>query len=173
MCRRSTWSCHVFYPACASDPVYVSVASRKIYNLDSLYYIVLFSCFSQSGLYVFVVLMMLWWNFSGICSNYWSGLNFSVLGYFNLRVIGAKNRVLLAIFRTLSWRAQFIAHWQLFVVYRQPVPMREWIIGAFINILGSIAINFGTNLLKLGHDEVNNSFPICEDLSLSTVNWSI
>lgn len=31
--------------------------------------------------------------------------------------------------------------------------MREWIIGAFINILGSIAINFGTNLLKLGHDE--------------------
>ncbi|KAG8643852.1 hypothetical protein MANES_11G073500v8 [Manihot esculenta] len=31
--------------------------------------------------------------------------------------------------------------------------MREWIIGAFINLLGSIAINFGTNLLKLGHTE--------------------
>lgn len=32
--------------------------------------------------------------------------------------------------------------------------MGEWVIGAFINIVGSIAINFGTNLLKLGHDEV-------------------
>ncbi|KAB1200613.1 NIPA-like protein 3 [Morella rubra] len=31
--------------------------------------------------------------------------------------------------------------------------MREWIIGAFINLFGSIAINFGTNLLKLGHNE--------------------
>lgn len=31
--------------------------------------------------------------------------------------------------------------------------MGEWIIGAFINLFGSIAINFGTNLLKLGHDE--------------------
>ncbi|XP_052180186.1 probable magnesium transporter NIPA8 [Diospyros lotus] len=31
--------------------------------------------------------------------------------------------------------------------------MGEWVIGAFINIFGSIAINFGTNLLKLGHDE--------------------
>ncbi|KAH7683377.1 Magnesium transporter NIPA protein [Dioscorea alata] len=31
--------------------------------------------------------------------------------------------------------------------------MGEWVIGAFINIVGSIAINFGTNLLKLGHDE--------------------
>ncbi|XP_041006936.1 probable magnesium transporter NIPA8, partial [Juglans microcarpa x Juglans regia] len=29
----------------------------------------------------------------------------------------------------------------------------EWIIGAFINLFGSIAINFGTNLLKLGHNE--------------------
>ncbi|KAL6994546.1 hypothetical protein U1Q18_012649 [Sarracenia purpurea var. burkii] len=31
--------------------------------------------------------------------------------------------------------------------------MGEWVIGAFINLVGSIAINFGTNLLKLGHDE--------------------
>ncbi|KAF6145682.1 hypothetical protein GIB67_002776 [Kingdonia uniflora] len=31
--------------------------------------------------------------------------------------------------------------------------MGEWIIGAFINLFGSIAINFGTNLLKLGHDQ--------------------
>lgn len=32
--------------------------------------------------------------------------------------------------------------------------MGEWVIGAFINFFGSIAINFGTNLLKLGHNEV-------------------
>ncbi|KAK7847027.1 putative magnesium transporter nipa8 [Quercus suber] len=32
--------------------------------------------------------------------------------------------------------------------------MGEWVIGAFINLFGSIAINFGTNLLKLGHNEV-------------------
>lgn len=32
--------------------------------------------------------------------------------------------------------------------------MGEWVIGAVINLIGSIAINFGTNLLKLGHDEV-------------------
>ncbi|XP_010528116.1 PREDICTED: probable magnesium transporter NIPA8 isoform X2 [Tarenaya hassleriana] len=31
--------------------------------------------------------------------------------------------------------------------------MGEWVIGAFINIFGSVAINFGTNLLKLGHNE--------------------
>ncbi|KAJ8752415.1 hypothetical protein K2173_004051 [Erythroxylum novogranatense] len=31
--------------------------------------------------------------------------------------------------------------------------MGEWVIGAFINLIGSIAINFGTNLLKLGHTE--------------------
>uniref|UniRef100_A0A1D1XUJ4 Probable magnesium transporter n=1 Tax=Anthurium amnicola TaxID=1678845 RepID=A0A1D1XUJ4_9ARAE len=31
--------------------------------------------------------------------------------------------------------------------------MGDWIIGAFINLFGSIAINFGTNLLKLGHDQ--------------------
>ncbi|KAI3878706.1 hypothetical protein MKX03_007168 [Papaver bracteatum] len=31
--------------------------------------------------------------------------------------------------------------------------MGEWIVGAVINLFGSIAINFGTNLLKLGHNE--------------------
>ncbi|KAL5864645.1 hypothetical protein ACOSQ3_002159 [Xanthoceras sorbifolium] len=31
--------------------------------------------------------------------------------------------------------------------------MGEWVIGAIINLFGSIAINFGTNLLKLGHNE--------------------
>ncbi|PHT57125.1 putative magnesium transporter NIPA8 [Capsicum baccatum] len=31
--------------------------------------------------------------------------------------------------------------------------MGEWVVGAVINLFGSIAINFGTNLLKLGHDE--------------------
>ncbi|KAG5079312.1 hypothetical protein JHK86_003377 [Glycine max] len=33
--------------------------------------------------------------------------------------------------------------------------MGEWIVGAFINLFGSIAINFGTNLLKLGHNEIS------------------
>ena len=32
--------------------------------------------------------------------------------------------------------------------------MGDWVIGALINIVGSVAINFGTNLLKLGHDQV-------------------
>lgn len=32
--------------------------------------------------------------------------------------------------------------------------MGEWVVGAFINLFGSLAINFGTNLLKLGHNEV-------------------
>ncbi|CAN6464477.1 unnamed protein product [Victoria cruziana] len=31
--------------------------------------------------------------------------------------------------------------------------MGEWVIGAIINLFGSLGINFGTNLLKLGHDE--------------------
>ncbi|XP_019453109.1 PREDICTED: probable magnesium transporter NIPA8 isoform X1 [Lupinus angustifolius] len=31
--------------------------------------------------------------------------------------------------------------------------MGEWIVGALINLIGSIIINFGTNLLKLGHNE--------------------
>jgi hypothetical protein len=34
------------------------------------------------------------------------------------------------------------------------LSMGEWVVGAFINLFGSIAINFGTNLLKLGHNEV-------------------
>jgi hypothetical protein len=33
--------------------------------------------------------------------------------------------------------------------------MGEWIIGACINFVGSIGINFGTNLLKLGHNQVS------------------
>jgi hypothetical protein len=32
--------------------------------------------------------------------------------------------------------------------------MGEWITGAAINVLGSVSINFGTNLLKLGHNQV-------------------
>ncbi|GAB2284024.1 hypothetical protein Dimus_018507 [Dionaea muscipula] len=35
--------------------------------------------------------------------------------------------------------------------------MGEWVVGAFINLFGSIAINFGTNLLKLGHTERERS----------------
>ncbi|KAK4738297.1 hypothetical protein R3W88_001994 [Solanum pinnatisectum] len=35
--------------------------------------------------------------------------------------------------------------------------MGDWVIGALINLLGSIFINFGTNLLKLAHDERNLS----------------
>lgn len=31
--------------------------------------------------------------------------------------------------------------------------MGEWITGAAINVVGSICINFGTNLLKLGHNQ--------------------
>lgn len=38
------------------------------------------------------------------------------------------------------------------------LSMGEWVIGAFINLFGSIAINFGTNLLKLGLDEVHYAF---------------
>jgi len=32
--------------------------------------------------------------------------------------------------------------------------MGEWKTGAAINVLGSVSINFGTNLLKLGHNQV-------------------
>ncbi|KAL6325368.1 hypothetical protein AAG906_023213 [Vitis piasezkii] len=35
--------------------------------------------------------------------------------------------------------------------------MGEWVVGAIINVFGSIAINFGTNLLKLGHNERGRS----------------
>ncbi|PKA59723.1 hypothetical protein AXF42_Ash011847 [Apostasia shenzhenica] len=31
--------------------------------------------------------------------------------------------------------------------------MDQWVFGAIINLVGSITINFGTNLLKLGHDQ--------------------
>ncbi|KAK8938945.1 hypothetical protein KSP39_PZI011386 [Platanthera zijinensis] len=31
--------------------------------------------------------------------------------------------------------------------------MGQWVIGAIINLVGSVTINFGTNLLKLGHDQ--------------------
>lgn len=34
--------------------------------------------------------------------------------------------------------------------------MGDWVIGALINLLGSIFINFGTNLLKSAHDERNS-----------------
>ncbi|XP_060217076.1 probable magnesium transporter NIPA8 [Lycium barbarum] len=36
--------------------------------------------------------------------------------------------------------------------------MGDWVIGALINLLGNIFINFGTNLLKLGHDERKKHF---------------
>lgn len=44
--------------------------------------------------------------------------------------------------------------------------MGEWVIGALINIVGSIAINFGTNLLKLGHDQVCIYLPSCSSCIL-------
>ncbi|XP_042429820.1 probable magnesium transporter NIPA8 isoform X1 [Zingiber officinale] len=48
--------------------------------------------------------------------------------------------------------------------------MGEWIVGAVINIIGSIAINFGTNLLKLGHDERERYFMLINDGSDSKLN---
>ncbi|CAL9058399.1 probable magnesium transporter NIPA8 isoform X2 [Musa acuminata AAA Group] len=45
--------------------------------------------------------------------------------------------------------------------------MGEWIIGAFINIIGSITINFGTNLLKLGHDQREKHYmPSCDGTNI-------
>ncbi|KAL1547419.1 putative magnesium transporter NIPA8 [Salvia divinorum] len=41
--------------------------------------------------------------------------------------------------------------------------MGEWVVGAFINLFGSIAINFGTNLLKLGHDERERHSSVAND----------
>lgn len=38
------------------------------------------------------------------------------------------------------------------------VKMGEWITGAAINVVGSVSINFGTNLLKLGHNQVTVQF---------------
>ncbi|KAK9925611.1 hypothetical protein M0R45_033930 [Rubus argutus] len=43
--------------------------------------------------------------------------------------------------------------------------MGEWVIGAFINLFGSIAINFGTNLLKLGHNERERHSMLESDLT--------
>ncbi|XP_074584453.1 LOW QUALITY PROTEIN: putative magnesium transporter NIPA8 [Curcuma longa] len=48
--------------------------------------------------------------------------------------------------------------------------MGEWIVGAVINIIGSIAINVGTNLLKLGHDERERYFMLINDGSNSKLN---
>ena len=31
------------------------------------------------------------------------------------------------------------------------VPKSNWVVGAFLNIFGSVLINFGTNVMKLGH----------------------
>lgn len=31
--------------------------------------------------------------------------------------------------------------------------MPRWLIGVMINILGSVSINFGTNLMKLAHND--------------------
>ncbi|KAI9083984.1 hypothetical protein K1719_033980 [Acacia pycnantha] len=45
--------------------------------------------------------------------------------------------------------------------------MGEWIVGAFINLIGSIAINFGTNLLKLGHNERERHSAIGSDGKLN------
>jgi hypothetical protein len=53
--------------------------------------------------------------------------------------------------------------------------MGEWITGAAINVLGSVSINFGTNLLKLGHNQVRkkNAFfaKICFG-SLANLNFA-
>ncbi|WOL12601.1 putative magnesium transporter NIPA8 [Canna indica] len=48
--------------------------------------------------------------------------------------------------------------------------MGEWVVGAFINIIGSIAINFGTNLLKLGHDERERHSMLLNDGTNSKLN---
>lgn len=47
--------------------------------------------------------------------------------------------------------------------------MGEWVIGAFINLFGSIAINFGTNLLKLGHDERERHALLGEGINGKTI----
>ncbi|KAL8247217.1 hypothetical protein R6Q59_008433 [Mikania micrantha] len=47
--------------------------------------------------------------------------------------------------------------------------MGEWVIGAFINLFGSIAINFGTNLLKLGHDERDRHTMLGEGINGKTI----
>lgn len=47
--------------------------------------------------------------------------------------------------------------------------MGEWVVGAFINLFGSIAINFGTNLLKLGHDERERHAVLVEGINGKTL----
>ncbi|MFS7956475.1 putative magnesium transporter NIPA [Helianthus anomalus] len=47
--------------------------------------------------------------------------------------------------------------------------MGEWVIGAIINLFGSIAINFGTNLLKLGHDERDRHAMLGEGIDGKTI----
>lgn len=47
--------------------------------------------------------------------------------------------------------------------------MGEWVVGAFINLFGSIAINFGTNLLKLGHDERERHALLVEGINGKTL----
>lgn len=39
-------------------------------------------------------------------------------------------------------------------------------VGAIINLFGSIAINFGTNLLKLGHNEVRHFLSVVKKMGL-------
>ncbi|XP_076925822.1 putative magnesium transporter NIPA8 [Bidens hawaiensis] len=47
--------------------------------------------------------------------------------------------------------------------------MGDWVIGAFINLFGSIVINFGTNLLKLGHDERERHSILGEGINIKTI----
>lgn len=133
--------------------------SNQSYNFD---FMILYS-FVKLLVLMCVYVFFLWcYNeiFQAIRRNYQLYvLKFYRIGLFNLLVIGGRNRSSLDNFcGSFTWSSQFITHWQLLIVFHQPASMREWIIGAFINILGSIAINFGTNLLKLGHDEVLENF---------------
>ncbi|WOL01781.1 putative magnesium transporter NIPA8 [Canna indica] len=48
--------------------------------------------------------------------------------------------------------------------------MGDWVVGAFINIIGSIAINYGTNLLKLGHDQRERHSVLINDGSNNKLN---
>jgi hypothetical protein len=53
--------------------------------------------------------------------------------------------------------------------------MGEWITGAAINVLGSVSINFGTNLLKLGHNQVRKKIAFFAKMcfgSLANLNFS-
>jgi hypothetical protein len=53
--------------------------------------------------------------------------------------------------------------------------MGEWITGAAINVLGSVSINFGTNLLKLGHNQVRRKIAFFAKIcfgSLANLNFA-